>query len=274
MTTLPTLPTLTDLTLDPTSLVRVAVSNPTYPEIAFHLHANLPEREQAIAETVASEVLRVEIDKVSHYERANTDMDVPDSTHATYGVRIHTYDPQTKTVGVRFHGLVDVRGVGQVGEARYRRLHEETEGTLDSVLDSQPNLHRKLLDLVGAAEARIVTDAARLEDIRTEAVNALVTRVNCQALADAGKKVEKGSTVKVVRGRKIPLGTTGKVIWKGESRFGWRVGIKDDVHTVHWTALGNVTAVFDAAEVTAAALAAAKVKYTETLAHLFGPVRD
>lgn len=275
MTTLPTtLPTPTDLTLDLTSPVRVTLRNPHYPEIHFHLRTNLAEVEKAVTETLLGyEILRVETDKISHYSRANIDMDVPDSTEATYGVRIHTYDPHTKRVVVRFHGLIDVRGVGQVGEARYRRLFDETEETLDSVLYSQPTLRRKLLDIVDAAMARIVTDATRLEDIRTEAVNALVAQVTAAALDDAGKKVEKGGTVKVVRGRKVPLGTTGKVIWKGESRFGWRVGIKDATDTVHWTALGNVTAVYDEAQVTATALAAAKVEYTKSLARIFGPVR-
>lgn len=76
----------------------------------------------------------------------------------------------------------------------------------------------------------------------------------------------KGSTVTVVRGRKVPIGTTGVVIWVGEGRSygprpryrgGWyeapppaRIGVKDAAGTVHWTAASNV-------EVTEAAPAAA-----------------
>ena len=52
--------------------------------------------------------------------------------------------------------------------------------------------------------------------------------------------VTKGSTATVVRGVKVPRGTTGVVIWTGETKYGWRVGIKDAAGTVHFTAMGNV----------------------------------
>lgn len=35
-----------------------------------------------------------------------------------------------------------------------------------------------------------------------------------------------GSTVEVVRGRKIPVGTVGVVRWAKEGKWGWRVGLK------------------------------------------------
>ena len=50
----------------------------------------------------------------------------------------------------------------------------------------------------------------------------------------------KGARVVVVRGRKVPRGTTGRVFWTGVSEWGERVGIKDDAGAVHWTALSNV----------------------------------
>lgn len=54
---------------------------------------------------------------------------------------------------------------------------------------------------------------------------------------------EKGSVVTVARrrGRNAPpLGTTGKVIWTGESGMGTpRVGILDDSGAKHWTTAGN-----------------------------------
>ena len=55
--------------------------------------------------------------------------------------------------------------------------------------------------------------------------------------------VSKGDKAIVARGVKVPRGTTGTVIWTGETKFGWRVGIKDAAGTVHWTAMGNVDAV-------------------------------
>lgn len=58
---------------------------------------------------------------------------------------------------------------------------------------------------------------------------------------EAGEIV-KGATVQVVKGRKVPKGTTGTVIWIGEGQWGWRVGIKDAAGETHWTALDNVAA--------------------------------
>ena len=60
-----------------------------------------------------------------------------------------------------------------------------------------------------------------------------------RAAAEAAKPA-KGKILTVVRGRKVPKGTTGVCIWKGEGRFGTRVGIKDSAGTVHWTAASNV----------------------------------
>lgn len=56
-----------------------------------------------------------------------------------------------------------------------------------------------------------------------------------------------GKTLKVVRGRKVPIGTTGVCIWTGSARYGYtvtkRVGIKDAEGAVYWTAMSNVEVV-------------------------------
>lgn len=54
------------------------------------------------------------------------------------------------------------------------------------------------------------------------------------------KPIEKGDTVRVVRGRKVPLGTTGVVFWLGDSEWGRRCGFKSVRGETHWTALQNV----------------------------------
>lgn len=51
---------------------------------------------------------------------------------------------------------------------------------------------------------------------------------------------QRGDTVTIAKGRKAPIGTVGEVIWKGESNYGTRVGVKDATGTVHWTASSNV----------------------------------
>ena len=59
----------------------------------------------------------------------------------------------------------------------------------------------------------------------------------------AAKSVAKGKTVVVVKGRKVPKGTTGEVFWIGEGDFGFRAGLKDAAGTVHWTANSNLEVV-------------------------------
>ncbi len=53
-------------------------------------------------------------------------------------------------------------------------------------------------------------------------------------------RVHRGMDVVVVRGRKVPKGTQGQVIWVGNKGWGPRVGVRDDKGSVHWTAESNV----------------------------------
>jgi len=61
------------------------------------------------------------------------------------------------------------------------------------------------------------------------------------------KTPARGKTLKVVKGRKVPIGTVGVCIWTGAARYGYkvteRVGIKDASGNVHWTAMSNVEVV-------------------------------
>lgn len=51
----------------------------------------------------------------------------------------------------------------------------------------------------------------------------------------------KGKRVRVVRGRKVPRGTEGVVIWLGVDDWGKaRLGLKDADGNAHWTAASNV----------------------------------
>jgi hypothetical protein len=69
-----------------------------------------------------------------------------------------------------------------------------------------------------------------------------------QAAAEAREREralrpEKGKNLRVVRGRKVPRGTTGVCIWRGSGQWGERVGLKDSSGTVHWTSIKNVEVV-------------------------------
>ena len=52
--------------------------------------------------------------------------------------------------------------------------------------------------------------------------------------------VDKGKTVVVFKGRKVPVGTEGECFWIGDKGFGLRVGVRDAAGEVHWTAMDNV----------------------------------
>lgn len=57
--------------------------------------------------------------------------------------------------------------------------------------------------------------------------------------------VAKGAPVKVVKGRKVPVGTTGECFWIGEGTWGTRVGLRDEAGETHWTAITNVERILD-----------------------------
>ena len=74
--------------------------------------------------------------------------------------------------------------------------------------------------------------------------NLRVTRVRKKAEKEA-RTPRRGKDVKVVRGRKTPIGTEGVVIWLGECKFSGkaRVGIKTPAGETHFTAGTNVEVV-------------------------------
>lgn len=59
--------------------------------------------------------------------------------------------------------------------------------------------------------------------------------------AQVASRPTYGKKVRVVRGRKVPVGLEGEIIWVGRGyNDGTRVGIRDIQGTVHWTDAGNV----------------------------------
>ncbi len=70
-------------------------------------------------------------------------------------------------------------------------------------------------------------------------------------------ELSRGCVVRVVRGRKVPIGTVARVFWYGESRYGTRLGIKvEGSEEALWTAATNVE-VIEAAPARAAYVAPA-----------------
>ena len=266
-------PTLAETTLDPRVRSPHEATDPAAPDVNFHLLSeDLTLLQGKVAEYVAgNDVLAVCAWTATCYRRAQTDMDAPDVTETTRAMRI-TYATPTGEIGMINLPVLSVSAVGANGAVRYRELRAEAEAALDAVLRANPEF-TAVYDEVAAKILATRPDAQRLETIRTNVVNALVARKTQAARDEAARTIIKGTHVKVVRGRKVPIGTTGKVFWKGEGTYGWRVGFKDSTDTVHWTALTNVEAIYDDATVVAAALAEAKKVYAAELGFIFGPAR-
>lgn len=90
-----------------------------------------------------------------------------------------------------------------------------------------------------AHEAKDAAGAAMLNAALNE------VRVWLNDVEDAELKVRKFGRARVVRGRKVPIGFEGVVIWIGDGKYGMRVGIKNDAGEVAFMALGNVVAVLN-----------------------------
>jgi hypothetical protein len=80
------------------------------------------------------------------------------------------------------------------------------------------------------------------------------TKDQLKALEDAAianGEIVVGQTVKVYRGRKVPIGTMGVVFWVAEQEdaFGcYKIGFKDEAGNKHFTAINNVDYYFDGAD--------------------------
>lgn len=104
-------------------------------------------------------------------------------------------------------------------------------------------------ELGAACVAEMIADLAEWKALQAlKAEHARIAAEESRA-AEAARKAEiarkeprKGRTIKVVKGRKVPVGTVGVCFWIGSSQWGDRVGLKDSKGTVHWTAASNVEA--------------------------------
>lgn len=90
------------------------------------------------------------------------------------------------------------------------------------------------------------------KDANQEAIKAYADykkKENERRIKEAEEKeretVRKGKFVKVFKGRKVPVGTIGKVFWMGVCKFSGksRLGMKDKMDTVHWILTEHVKVV-------------------------------
>ena len=64
-------------------------------------------------------------------------------------------------------------------------------------------------------------------------------KANAESILERGRHIKKGDTVEVVKGRKVPVGTKGVVLWAGEGHYGkWRIKLTSDGEEL-WTSATN-----------------------------------
>lgn len=102
--------------------------------------------------------------------------------------------------------------------------NSEFGGLSEAEVDATPEV-RAAYETYQAEESRKATEAARAYR-NEEAQKALL--VPCI-----------GHTARVVRGRKVPLGTEGMVVWVDNVEYVSRIGIEDAAGMIHYTAITN-----------------------------------
>jgi hypothetical protein len=107
------------------------------------------------------------------------------------------------------------------------------DGLTDEIAYAEIDAHPEAVAAFNALEAAKAAEERAAEEAREAAVEA-------REVAAEAARIHKGDAVRVARGRKVPIGTTGKVFWIGEGKFGTRVGVKDAAGNVYWTAYVNV----------------------------------
>lgn len=121
-------------------------------------------------------------------------------------------------------------------------------------VDATPDV----IALAAEYEARVAAERAKIEAER-------LARKRAEEKAREDATPYRGKIVRVARGRKVPIGLVGEVIWYGDGNFGRRVGIgrgakgRDGKYTdVSWTAASNVDVVLGADGEPVATIAAAE----------------
>lgn len=115
---------------------------------------------------------------------------------------------------------------------------------------------RLLVDVDAVNEVGELARGYREAAARAAAEKEAATRAaNVRTTASARRAPVVGTLVRVVRGRVVPKGTQGRVVWFGEGQYGLRVGIatsqrrdRNGRHLdVAWTAAKNVDVIPEAA---------------------------
>lgn len=160
-----------------------------------------------------------------------------------------TYEPTGEKI-VTYEGRVL-----RVFREDYRAMSDVyTVALFAEVLENDGTIQRHMVNAGfecdvngGTAEVDATPEVLAAAKIYNDVVAAERTARHLMRMAEEKeaerKRPSKGKTLKVVKGRKVPVGTEGVCIWLGNGQYGSRVGIKDSAGNVHWTAASNCEAV-------------------------------
>ena len=212
-------------------------------------------------------ILWVGMPKVETVWHRPVSSDYSDSAHTMITVAYHAYRKNVGVIGAKII-LAQMTLGGGTSPSPDQETVTIAEATLNGLLGRRDTLS---LWWENTVLSILTVDSATAEEIRTEVVNNLVADVRKELTEDRTKNLAKGTEVKVVKGRKVPIGTVGTVIWMGVGKFGPRVGVKDAAGVTHWTQRVNVepTGTVDDATV----IAEAKKQYVERYQSVFGAPR-
>lgn len=122
----------------------------------------------------------------------------------------------------------------------------EADGSFREHQVSDPDGFRSAVDADADLIARWHAWEKAEEDRKARERDAAYARQIKEREEAEARTPRKGRTVRVVKGRKVPIGTVGRCIWRGESAYGPRVGIKvEGVAEPYWTAASNVEVVVE-----------------------------
>lgn len=175
---------------------------------------------------------------IQKVKRAATDKNGYPSSYENVG------EPEYVGQVVSLHTSYDVRKMSDIWADDFYAIVWTGTGTtsifLGSNFELQDTVARATVDAtpeVLAAYAAWGTEQARVaaENQRRQAKVQANEAAQTRLLAPV-----KGYPARVIKGRKVPVGTEGTITWEGDSAYGWRVGIRDAAGTVHYTAISNV----------------------------------
>ncbi len=89
------------------------------------------------------------------------------------------------------------------------------------------------VDVTAAVQATIDEQAAKAARKAEVARKAAAKAAAAKALVDAHNRVEHGKVMQVVRGRKVPKGTEGRVFWMRDGRVGLALSDRKDARGYH-----------------------------------------